>query len=667
MVGFKELRDFPWRSAARRPGAGPRDLRLGDFGQGCWADQSRGSGLLALEADDVSRPEVLQGATDDEVIGIGRAWRALETWVFARKIGVVRELIRRYPANERYEVDQAGGLPAEWDPRLHHEIAAALGISTVAAGKLANLAWTLEARLPGIGQALERNKLDPGRVKMIADETSVLDREDLFAKVEQIILAGLANCRTWTDLLRVVQGAVITVDPEGAEKRRLQAERENARIRFWHENSGTCGLQGTGLPTDQALAAHANIEARALEYKAVPIRQKIDILRVMAYLDILNGVTVDQRIAWAQADEAARKAEDEKLAAKAERRRAAQQAKAKGSREGEADGHGEDREDGGSSGGPDSSGPGGGAPDGGAPDGGAPDGGAPDGGAPDGGAPDGGGPDSDGNGDPSGGGPDGDYLGGGGSGLFPGEWPVDPEGRDTGRYGGPGGLDEGPGEGARGRPPGGDGHETGGQSGSDGKGGSGERGGGACPQCGGAGGVAGLPLRASLTVPVAALDFLAELAAEARGPTGGSRRGGPGDRVSSGAVPVHFPRAGHGAAAARACRSGSAGAPAADAAGPGRAAGEAHGLGALNPGLMRDLAAAGARHPGSQFCLTVVDKNGYAIGHGCCRPMRGKKGAVLVADPDRVTIPPSGRAGPEGGFGSWIVALPGGRRPFIVE
>ncbi len=324
MVSFKEMRDFPW---GRRDG--PRDLRLAVFGQGGWGDKGRGSGLLALSADDASRPEVLRRATSDEVIGIGRAWRALETWAFARKLGVVRELMRRYPADERYEADQACGPPREWDPRLHHEVSAALRISTVAAGKLANLAWTLDARLPGIGQALEDNRLDPARVKMIADETSVLDREDLFAKAEEIILAGLDNCQTWTDLLRLVQRAVITVDPQGAEKRRLKAEREDARIRFWRENTGTCGLQGTGLPTDQALAAHANIEARALEYKAVPIREKIDILRVMAYLDILNGVTVVQRVAWAQAEEAS-KAEAERLAAEAERRRASQAGEGEG-------------------------------------------------------------------------------------------------------------------------------------------------------------------------------------------------------------------------------------------------------------------------------------------------------------------------------------------------
>ena len=153
-----------------------------------------------------------------------------------------------------------------------------------------------------------------------------------------------------------MQRAVITVDPEGRGEASPAGRAEGARIRFWHENSGTCGLQGTGLPTDQALAAHANIEARALEYKAVPIQQKIDILRVMAYLDILNGVTVDQRIAWAQADEEARQAEAE-AAARAERRRTTRQPKGTGSRDDEEGDQGEGRQGDGSTGGPGGSGP----------------------------------------------------------------------------------------------------------------------------------------------------------------------------------------------------------------------------------------------------------------------------------------------------------------------
>jgi hypothetical protein len=107
--------------------------------------------------------------------------QALETWTFTGKLAVVRELIARHPINERDEPGTAaGGLPDEWDPRLHHEVAAALGISVIAAGRLVNLTWTLDSRLPGIGKALEGNRLDPPRVRMIIDETSVLEDEALF-------------------------------------------------------------------------------------------------------------------------------------------------------------------------------------------------------------------------------------------------------------------------------------------------------------------------------------------------------------------------------------------------------------------------------------------------------------------------------------------------------
>ena len=95
--------------------------------------------------------------------------------------------------------------------------------------------------------------------------------------------------------------------------------------------------------------------------------------------------------------------------------------------------------------------------------------------------------------------------------------------------------------------------------------------------------------------------------------------------------------------------------------------GEAHGLGALDPGVIRDLTAAGARHPDSEFCLTIVDDQGHAIGHGCCRPLRGKKARAVSVDTDRVTFAPWGRACPDGGFGSWIVTLPGAPCPFSVD
>ena len=48
--------------------------------------------------------------------------------------------------------------------------------------------------------------------------------------------------------------------------------------------------------------------------------------------------------------------------------------------------------------------------------------------------------------------------------------------------------------------------------------------------------------------------------------------------------------------------------------------GEMAGIGPIDPGLARDLAAAAARSPRSTWCVTVTDSLGHAIGHGCARP-----------------------------------------------
>ncbi len=444
---------------------------------------------------------------------------------------------------------------------------------------------------------------------MIVDEMAVLDCEDLYAKAEEIILAGLRRCKTWADLARLAQRAVITVDPAGAEKRRERAEREHARIRFWREAAGTCALQGTGLPTDEALAATANIEARALEYKAARVRRPMEILRVAAYLDLINGVSVAQRAAWAQAEDEARQADgekagaDEQAARDAELREAARKAREKARRRNASPaspGHDTD--------------PGDASP--------------------------GHGPDAN----PGGDDPDGDDGGSSGDG-FPGDWPPDDGGPDDelGAEPGDGPLPDDPCASCRpgdcrpgecpcqdwdlAEPP------------------SDESAGVPHPECGGAsgGGIGagiGLPVRANLTIPVGALEWLAEWSRhQTRGTGGGggsSGGGGPGPCPAcgdqgSGRLPV--PR--------------DLVLPLLTLLGLAARPGEAHGLGALDPALVRDLTATGAGHPRSEFCVTVVDEHGYAIGHGCCKPMRGKAGTVTDLSPG-VTFTPSGRASPEG-------------------
>jgi hypothetical protein len=655
-MGFEGSGDFRYGAeflaGANSPGA--RDQRLESFAQGHWGDRGccgdggRAAGWLAMQAGDVSRPEVLRQATSDEVLGVGRAWKSLETWCFTRKLAVVRELIRRYPLHEDDEPGSAaGGLPDEWDPRLHHEVAAAFGISVVAAGKLVNLAWTLDSRLRGIGKALDELRLDPPRVRLIVDETSVLDREDQFARAEEIILAGLPKCRTWTDLARLVQRAVITTDPDGARKRREQAEREHARIQFWREAAGTCALRGTGLPTDEALAATASIEARALEYRAVPVKRPMDILRVMAYLDLINGVTVAQRVARAQAEDQARQTDDEKAGADAQAardaalreaaREAREKARERSSRNANP-GPDDDRDNTDPGHGPD-------------------------------GHPEDDGPDGSAGGGPGGGRNRGPSCGGAGGSDSASQDDTDPcancePGTCPCQDGDPAEMPPCDECGTRdcrcgGRP--GRGQSSPDSSGTTAAERPAESA--ACPECGNVAGIR-LPVRANLTIPAGALEWLAGWSRPSTCGTGGGGSGGGGPGASGGPGPCPA-CVGQGSASMPA-RSDLV-LPLLTLLGLADRSGEAHGFGALDPALARDLATAGARHWASEFCVTIVDDQGFAIGHGCCKLLRGKVGKAIPVHPDRATFIPSGRAGPGGGFGSWILTLPGMALPFLVD
>jgi Domain of unknown function (DUF222) len=281
-------------------GPGPRrELRLGDFAKDGAGDVCPPGPDLAVALAGLSGPDWrCPGATDAELTGLLGRWAAVEAWAAAGKLGVTRELIRRrgLPGGAH------GDLPDLWEDDLAHEITPALGISLPAADKLANLAWELGARLPGTGAALAAGTIDPLKAMLIVKELAVLDDAHI-AAAEAMLLDELAG-KTPGQLTRLAALAVDTVDPEGARRRREHAEREDARVRLWREHTGASALAAYGLPTDAALSANANINQRAEEYKQAGIcpGARMDQLRVVAFCDILNGITAATRIARAQAE-----------------------------------------------------------------------------------------------------------------------------------------------------------------------------------------------------------------------------------------------------------------------------------------------------------------------------------------------------------------------------
>ena len=675
-----------------RPGRG-RDERLSGFAQDCPGGPLRPNAELAVMLDEVCGSERrCAGGTDSELLGIAGRWAAVEAWAFSARLGVVRELIRRRPrpGSERERAGR-GDAPTPWERGLEHEVSVELRISLTAAGKLLYLAWALEDRLPRVGQALDAGRLDAARARMIVDETDLLDDPLQVARAEEMILAGLEDCKTWAATQRLAALAACTVDPGGAARRREVAEREHARIRLWRESSGAAGLGGYSLPPDETLAAMAHVEARAQWYRKAGIKERIDMLRVMAFLDLLSCVPADDRVTRWQAGQAA------KAGANAGEKASA----------GAAEEDAPDAEAAGDEPVPGTDAPGAcgcrdevsrqcpcrEATTGGQTDGGHDDQGEDNCGC-------------DGRGHNERSGDDREVNGGnindcGGS---------DRSGDDH--------CGDGCGGGGRcGRDRGGDDRCGGDRSGDDRC--RGDRGG----DCGGddcSGGYRGGD------------DY------------GGDRGGGDGDVNDYSGDDYDIDGRGvdgrgddldgdwpDGSGGGRGRGSGG-GRPRRGAKVPGGAVlpalpalpalvnltlplatqmrlaerpGEARGLGALDPGLVRRLAEAAARSPRSKFCVSIIDEQGHAIAHGCCKPARKARdtsaagripaqgqsqggqassgqggqannnrrgGQARNSKAPSGPAPPaaftrSGRPGPPGGYGSWVLTLPGAAAPFTVD
>ncbi|HEX4088558.1 MAG TPA: DUF222 domain-containing protein [Trebonia sp.] len=639
-----------------------RDPRLAIFAEGDSRPAPVPSGWLALLADELSGPDRrCPGATDDELIGLLRTWAAIESWAAGAKLGVIREVMRR-EAPPSPGADH-GDLPEVWSASLRYELAGALACSTQSAEVTAALAWEQGARLPGIGACLDDGTLTAAKARVVTETFRELTDPDA-ARAEALVLDQLAG-KTFMQVLRLAEQASLTVDPGLAERRRERAVKRDARVSLFREQAGTAGLSGRDLPPDEALAAKECVDARAEEYRDCGAFDgtPMDVLRACAYLDLINGVPAGDRIKVAAPPDDDPGIDDYRRGDP-------------GPDHPGPDHPGPDHP------GPHNSGPGDGNDPG--------DGGGPGG---DGGHEDGASAPGDDDGHDNGASAPGDDDGHDNGASAPGgddghdngaSAPGDDDGHDNGASG-PGG-DDGRDNGASG-PGGDDGHDNGasGPGGDDGH----DNGASAPGDDDGHDNGAGL----DGTGPGGSDDGTDDDDHSDEGGGGGS---GPGDSCGggpdhrSGPLPTGQPRQ---------RRPADLTVPLLTLLGLARRPGEIHGFGLLDPSLSRQLAAAAAASPDTEICLTVTSPEGYAIGHGCAHPPRQspqpEPAGSLVAMPARLnlTIPaaalpgPAGLRGPTGlvadhdlhrwvgawsfttggsppapgGFGSWEIAIPGGR------
>lgn len=284
-----------------------RDPRLGYFASGGELNEAPPSAwtLGALEClAEPGGPEgrPFAGATHDEAAGLLASAQALEGHVAALKLAAVREIIRRHAP------EASGGAfpgPSTWRLDVLHEVAAILRISVRSADPVVDLAWQLEARLPGVGELLNAGVLSWLTAKIIAEEFSVLDGDKVTEAERRLLEHDLAaDDMTPGAIRRLCQRIADTVDPAGAAERREQKQRDEARVAYYREHGGAAALFATGLPPDDALRSQSNVQKRALEYKKAGVREKMDFLRVLALVDLTNGVDVPGRLALWRAEQA---------------------------------------------------------------------------------------------------------------------------------------------------------------------------------------------------------------------------------------------------------------------------------------------------------------------------------------------------------------------------
>jgi len=300
-VGEDESVFGPWESLEGTLGAAKeREELLSGFAKGgVWDKRPPGPELAVALARAAGPDWRCPVATGEELIGLLRAMAALQSWAGAGLLGMIRALIRdddlSFLGRPRH-----GNLPDEWDDSLVHEIALALAVSVPSAAKTTQAAWELGARLPGVELLLKDGTLDLPRARMITEVFGELSDENC-ARAEELLLPELTAPprKTYTQVERIATAIAAAVDPELAERRRKSAEKHRSRVTVFREGSGAAGLSGRDLPVDEALAAYANLDARARLYQdcgAFP-KERLDRLRAAAYLDILNGISADDRIA----------------------------------------------------------------------------------------------------------------------------------------------------------------------------------------------------------------------------------------------------------------------------------------------------------------------------------------------------------------------------------
>ena len=166
-------------------------------------------GTLALAALELFSPQRLDAECRVLLL---RAWERQAAWVAARQLPVVAAV---------GDASYGPGLDPDKD-WAREEIAAALRLSSGTAQRRLDVARDLLGRLPLTAAALEAGQIGYYHAAAVVELTEQLTDEQA-GQVEERVVRRFPTA-TVADLRRALRRAVLSVDPDGAEKRRRLAE-----------------------------------------------------------------------------------------------------------------------------------------------------------------------------------------------------------------------------------------------------------------------------------------------------------------------------------------------------------------------------------------------------------------------------------------------------------
>jgi hypothetical protein len=226
------------------------------------------------------------GLADGDLAVAAGSWRRIACWAQAQELAAVAQIASRAAAREEGIGTDADGRPARVPAAAAAEVALELTMSQYGASWWAELAVDLCWRLAATGAALAAGVIDLSRARLIAEATGGLS--DAAARAVEERVLPTAGGQTTGMLRAALRRAVIAADPQGAERRREQAERQ-ARVGLYPDAESTATLAGQRLPGVHAAAAMARIKAMARAWQTSGAAGGIDLLCAKVFLGLLLG------------------------------------------------------------------------------------------------------------------------------------------------------------------------------------------------------------------------------------------------------------------------------------------------------------------------------------------------------------------------------------------